>query len=459
MTFVLRPRQTELLNEVRRHIAEGKKRILIQAPTGFGKTVIGAKILEGAAQKGNRAFFIVHRRELIRQSYQTLAQSSDISMGVVAAGFQDKRHSQTQICSVQTLGNRLHLIPPPALVLWDECHHIAAASYRRVFAEYPGAVHIGLTATPRRLDGRGLDDFFDVMVPGPSISTLIGEGWLCDYALYAPSHADLTGVRSLGGDYHKGDLDAAMRGSSVTGDAVREYRRHADGKRAIAFVWSIEASIDMARRFNEAGVPAEHVDGTTDELIRDAAMQRFIAGETLVLCNVDLYSEGVDVPAVECIIMLQPTKSLTRYMQQIGRSLRVQAGKDRATILDHAGNSEQHGLPDDEREWTLEGVKKKAKKAEAPGIKMCPECLRYVQSVARQCRYCGFRFVVQFRDIDEVEGELAAVDAEQVRRDRKAEIWSAKTEADLHALAKARGYKHGWVKHIMQSREKKRMGG
>ncbi|MEQ1890737.1 MAG: DEAD/DEAH box helicase family protein [Alphaproteobacteria bacterium] len=455
MTFILRPRQTEILGEVRRHIAAGAKRILIQAPTGFGKTVLGAKILEGAAKKGNRAFFMVHRRELIRQSYQTLAQSSDISMGVVAARFPDERHRQTQICSVQTLGNRLHLIPQPALILWDEAHHNAAASWRRVFQQYPDAVHIGMTATPRRLDGRGLDDFFDVMVPGPAISDLIAEGWLSDYALYAPSHADLTGVRSLGGDYHKGDLDKAMRGSSVTGDAVKEYIRHAGGKRAIAFVWSIEASIDLVRRFNVAGVAAEHVDGNTDDVIRDGAMQRFIAGDTLVLCNYDLYSEGVDVPAVEAIIMLQPTKSLTRYMQQVGRALRVAEGKDRAIILDHAGNSEQHGLPDDEREWTLEGVKKKTKKPEAPGIKMCPECLRYVVSVARECRYCGFRFVVQFRDVDELDGELSAVDVERIRREKKVEIWQAKTEDDLKALARARGYKQGWVKHIMQAREKR----
>lgn len=452
MSLILRPLQEDMLSTVRQHIRGGAKRVLIQAPCGFGKTVLAAKIMQGAALKGNRAFFNVHRRELLKQSVATLRESADIAVGVVAAGFPDYRFAQTQVCSIDSLSRRLHLLPKPSMMLWDESHHIAAASYSKIFNQYPDIVHIGLTATPQRLDGAGLDKFFDVMVKGPAIAALIEQGWLSDYVLYAPSKADMSGVRSIGGDYHKGDLNKAMQASRVTGDVVLEYKRRAGGKRAIAFAWSIESSKDIARRFREAGIPAEHVDGATDDNLRDGAMRRFIRGDTLVLCNVDLFGEGVDVPAVEAVIMLNPTRSLTKYLQQIGRALRIFPGKDRAVILDHAGNSDLHGLPDDDRDWSLDGIVKNRKKDAEPGIKQCPACFAHVRSISRACRHCQFEFVIKGRPMDVVEGELAAVDLAAMRQNRRTQVGRARDEASLKAIAAERGYKQGWVDHIMRAR-------
>jgi superfamily II DNA or RNA helicase len=173
------------------------RRVLVQLPTGGGKTVIGSKMLANATAKGHRSWFLLHRRELVKQSILTLTEAAALPIGIVAAGFPGNRHQPVQVCSIGTLARRLDMLPAPTLMLWDECHHLAAASWSAIMAKYPDAVHIGLSATPERLDGAGLESFFDEMVCGPSVRELIDAGRLCDYKLYAPQGADLSGVHTV----------------------------------------------------------------------------------------------------------------------------------------------------------------------------------------------------------------------------------------------------------------------
>ena len=247
----------------------------------------------------------------------------------------------------------------------------------------------------------------------------------------------------------------------LAGDPVSHWRRHADGLPTIAYSQSIRDSLQLTATFNKAGIPAEHVDGTMDHGYRDAAVQRFIDGTTLVLSNCELFGEGFDVPAIEAVILLRPTKSLGLHLQQVGRSLRPVPGKSHAIILDHAGNSLFHGLPDDEREWSLEDRPKK-KKGEAAKVRImtCKECF-HVYRPASKCPACGNVSQGGGREIEQREGELAEIDPAALRAARKQEERGAKTIADLIRLGEARGYKNArvWAEKFHAARQAARRTG
>lgn len=447
----LRDYQAHLVDEAREHIRAGCNAVLIQSPTASGKTVLVAHMLRNAADRGYRAWFVVHRRELIHQSVATLTDAAGLSVGVVAAGFPGNRHEPVQVCSIQSLRGRWNLLPKPSLVVWDECHHVAASSWSDVFNAHPSAAHIGLTATPERLDGVGLGGWFKELVIGPSVGELIDDGWLSKFKLYSPPGPDLSAVHIMAGDYNRKELDAVMAGSAVMGDVLTHYRKLAAGKRMVLFAWSIESSIEIAAKFNAAGIPAEHVDGSTAMQDRDAAMARFKRGETLVLTNVDLFGEGLDIPAIEAVALLRPTQSLSLYLQQVGRSLRPAAGKDYAVILDHAGNALRHGLPDDPRAWSLQSGRRKRVGDGAAPIRQCPQCYAVMAAARPTCVECGFKFAVISRDIDGVAGELREIEA---RRDKRIEQGRAETLDDLIAVGRIRGYKfpEKWAQMVYRAR-------
>lgn len=418
-------------------------------------------MLKTACERGYRAWFNCHRIELIRQSVVTLTNAADLNPGIVASKFPGNRHLPVQVCMIPTLRHRRIFLDEPHLIIWDECHHVVAGTWDEIHRAYPRSAHIGLTATPERLDGKGLGGYFQKIITGPSVSWLIRHGFLADYRLFAPPPPNLDGVHTVAGDFNKKELSAAMAKSTVTGDVISHYRRYAAGKRMVLFAWSVEASMSIAQRFSDAGIPAEHVDGGTDDRVREGAMERFKSGETRVLCNVDLFSEGVDVPAIEAVALLRPTQSLALYMQQVGRALRPSPGKQYAVILDHAGNCRRFGMPDDERVWTLEGRKKRARDNDATLIRQCPRCYAISSISADSCKACGYKFITIGRGVEEVEGELKEVDdlmARQAKRDAELrEQGQARTLDDLIALAKVRGYKNPdkWAHRVYSHRKAK----
>lgn len=442
MALSLRPYQLDIIDRARSELKRGVRRLLIQAPTGAGKTCLVAQMLSQAAARGKRAWFVVHRRELIEQSVTTFVDAADLHVGIIAAGAPADKHAPVQVCAVQSLRRRLAKHTAPDLVVWDECHHLPSKSWADLAAALPGAVHIGLTATPTRLDGRGLRPFFDALLCGPSTADLIAQGYLSDYRLYAPAQFDASKLHTVAGDYNRAEVSSALSASTVVGDAVGTYQRHAEGGRALVFAWSLNASRDLAAAFTADGIPASHVDGETPAEERAEALRRFRAGELRVLCNCELFGEGLDVPSVDAVFLLRPTQSLGLYLQQCGRGLRPSPGKAAVRLFDHVGNYERHGLPDDPRTWTLDGIVKQPGARVAP-VKRCLQCFGVASATRKACPYCGAVYAVKERKVTQIAGELAEITA------ARATAWEdargASSLAELQAIAKRCGYKPGWA--------------
>jgi superfamily II DNA or RNA helicase len=452
----LRRYQEQAIEDLRDAMRHGAKAPLLCLPTGGGKTVILATIAAQAAAKGRQVLILVHRRELIHQTASKL-QWAGLEHGVIAAGHPASDHS-VQVASVQTLVRRLAGMDwQPSLVIIDEAHHAAAGSWRQILEHWPDAYRLGVTATPCRLDGRGLGEAFDQLVLGPSVANLINAGFLSPARIYAPPVvADLSGIRRRAGDYANDQAAAVMDRPTVTGDAIAHYQRLAAGQQAIAFCCNVAHAVSVCDAFKTAGISAALLLGNTTN--RDQVVTDYAAGSVRVLVTVDVVSEGFDVPAASCAILLRPTQSLGLYLQQVGRVLRPAPGKPHALILDHVGNVTRHGFPDDPREWTLaDGVVKRSGTA-APSVRTCPKCYAAFKPQP-QCPVCGAQCTpIRSTKIRQIMGELKELKREQVQqriaeRDRaKRERQAARTLPQLLALAKERGYSPGWAYRIHAAR-------
>lgn len=426
--------------------------------TGAGKTAIAAFMAHSSIEKKIApVWFLVHRRELMQQTAQAFADAG-IDIGTVARGHELQPWRKAQVVLLPSLKKRMHFLPAPRVIIPDEAHHSCASTHAEVLKAYPDAWKIGLTATPERLDRRGLKDHFDLIVEGPSMAWLIEHGYLSNYRIFAPPSVDVSGVHTVAGDFNKAELEAVLEKSTITGDAVREYRKHADGKRAIVRSLSRADSRKVAEAFQAAGHSAVHIDGTTPDGERERAFEAFKRGDIAILCNVELFGEGVDIPGVECVIDLRPTKSLTMYLQFIGRALRPAPGKTHAIIIDHAGNVERHGLPDEDREWSLEGRKKR----EPRRVFTCKHCYGVFAEYFTICPSCG-AMTQQTRHEragpQVVDGELREIDLDAARARRRSydpQRARAKTLQELEEYGRAKGYKPGWAKHIFEARQAKR---
>lgn len=457
MSIELRDYQHQIVDEVRGHIKTGVKSILIQLPTGGGKTAIAATMIGNAIRKNYRAWFNVHRRELIYQCIRTF-QKVGIPHGIISADSFMDRKKLAQIASVQTLARRLDRLQPPNIIVWDEAHHLAAANWAKIFKQYPDCLHIGLSATPKRLDGSGLRPFFEVMVKGPSTRWLIDHGHLSEFRMFSVGSINMDGVHHQAGDFKRTEVLERLAKSTVMGDVVSHYCAHAHGRRALVFEASIERSQNVAQMFNSAGIPAMHVDGDTDEAVRDRAMRDLECGQLKVLCNVDLFGEGVDVPTVEAVHLCRPTDSLTLYLQQIGRGLRPAPGKEHCLIFDHAGNLSRHGAPDMAREWSLEYDRDKRKKKNGPlENRKCMDCYADNKPGAKVCEFCGKTFPVASREINQIDGELQEINVAMMKHEAMQAQSMSKDYDSLVALGRMRKMKNpeGWARHIMDARQKK----
>lgn len=457
MAIELRPYQAALVASTRQNFLDGKRAQLLVLPTGGGKTICFSYMAGSAKAKGLRVWILAHRVELIEQISRTL-RAFGVRHGVIAPGFLGDHREQVQVASVFTLARRLDRYEPPDLIIVDEAHHaISKSTWGSVIKANPKAKLLGVTATPIRLSGEGLGDLFECMVQGPTVRDLIDQGALSPYRLFAPAGVDLSSVHTRLGDFVRGELADVMNKPSITGDAVSHYQKLARGKRAVAFCVSVDHAENVAAQFRAAGVPAASIDGGMDKALRQSVLASFTAGDLRVLTSCDLISEGFDVPAIEAAILLRPTQSLGLFLQQVGRALRTFPGKAEALILDHAGNVKRHGLPDQDREWTLEGRAKKrgAKPSEIP-VKTCPKCFATVASVTTHCR-CGHHFLAVAREIEHVDGELQEIDPEVARREIRREQGRAQSEADLIAIGRKRGMKRPelWARHVIRARHEK----
>lgn len=358
----LRPYQITAKQNIYKAFNAGTRSVALQLPTGGGKSVILASITSDAVGKGRKVLMLVHRKELVDQLKLHMHRQG-IYAGIIMAGNSTSPSAAVQVASVQTLTRRLDKIKTEFdLLITDECHHAVSASYQSIYARWDKAKHLGVTATLCRTNGQGFRDVFDELVVGASIKELIAEGFLVRPKVFAsPLRFDLSKIRVVAGDYNESDLYAEMDKATITASVVDSWKKHADGMKTCVFCINIEHSKKIADAYNAQGIPAIHISANTPKEERARALADFASGRIKVLTNCDIISEGFDLPSIECVQLVRPTKSLAKYLQCVGRGLRPLPGKDCAVILDHADSVFHLGFPDDDRAWTLDGLKPQPK--------------------------------------------------------------------------------------------------
>jgi DNA repair protein RadD len=444
--ITLRNYQQQIIDDIAYEFST-KDRVCAVAPCGAGKTIMVGWMAEATALKNRRTLFLVHRQELIKQSTETFA-AMNILHGIMATKCPKDYAQMVQIGSVQTVSRRLAETPPPDFIVIDECHHATANTWGKIISYFPNAKVLGVTATPERLGGHGLGDVFQSLVIGPTARELIAWGNLAPYQYYAPpAKFNADEVRVKFGEYVKSDMEIQMDQNTVIGDIIANYCKLAPGMRAVCYCVSLAHSKHIAASFCAAGIPAMHIDGDTPDIIREQAIQDFRDNKIKILCNVDLISEGFDVPAMEAVILARPTQSLTLYIQQAMRPMRPDKNNPdkKAVIIDHVGNVFRHGMPDENREWTLEPKKKKPKQDRILIVKTCPKCFSAHYS-ARQCPVCGYVYPTAARDEmpKEEAGKLLKIE-EVERKAKRQEVGRARTKIELEQIAIKRGYSLRWV--------------
>lgn len=441
MIFILRNYQEALVQKAHDTFRRGLKSACIVLPCGGGKSVIVAEIAKRTTEKLNRVLFLVHRIELCEQIEQTFRKCG-VDMDFC------------QICMVQTACRRLQKIPRPSLIITDETHHSKSTSYRKIYDFFPEAFRLGVTATPIRLDGSGLGDVYQNLIEGVSAKWLIENKYLSPYTYYAPTVADLNGIKIQRGEFETKSAENVLFNRTVFGNVISHYRRIADEKQAICYCVSVKHSSAMAEEFQANGISAVHIDGTTPKAERQRIIEDFRQGKIKILCNVDLISEGFDVPDCECAILLRPTKSLTLYIQQSMRCMRYKSGKS-AVIIDHVGNYARFGMPDADREWTLESKPKKSRQQAEKEVKVlqCPECFYTFQPEddVKICPACGYEFPKKERTLEiEDKTELKEIVGFTLKYDDSPS--QCRNYNDLISYAKKRGYKMGWAYYQAKQR-------
>ena len=453
--------QTTLLADLRSRLRR-RKWVLMQAATGAGKTVMTASMIKSAQAKGSRALMIVPRRELLRQTAETF-KAFDIPHSYVSAGYEYNPFAKTLIATSGTLARRLDKIPKPDVVFVDETH-VGGAELNRIIQHFrdAGCYGVGLSATPGRLDGKGLGMWYDDMAEGPPVADLIRDKRLSQFRLFAPGAPDLSGIKTTAGDYAKGELAEVMEGDRVlVGNAVAHYRDHAMGRLNVCYCASIKHAGILADAFNAEGIPASSIHGGMDDAERAMIIRAFARRQLLVITSVDLLTFGFDLASaaqmdvtVECMSDMAPTQSLAKQMQKWGRVLRMKPYP--ALIFDHAGNVTRHGFPDDAREWSLAGVAKKAKGGDkADPVRQCPNCY-FCHRPAPVCPECRFVYPIQSREIDEVDGVLQELTGRRPMTPMQEQGMVASRDGldGLIRLGTARGYKSPdlWAAKIMSAR-------
>ena len=453
MSITLRPDQQEDIILVRGALGR-TQRVLLCRPCGTGKTIIVCGITQAVAASV-ATLILQHRSELINQTARTLEEMG-VRYSIIAAGHPNIT-APVQIASIDTMTRRLDHYQPDdfGLIFVDEVHHAAAPRWQRVIGHFADAILIGCTASPLRLDGRALDHLFEELVVGRSVNEYVELGVLTPAVTFAPARSpDLSDIRIRAGDYAQDALAARMSNTTIIGDAVEHYKKLARQLPGLIYCCSIEHSLRVCEAFAAAGFAVRHVDGETPTAEREEIIDDLRAGRLDLVSNVGLFTEGLDVPLLGCVLILRPTQSLALHLQMIGRASRKAPGKRRGVILDHAGNTHRHGLYDFAHQWSLEG---RPKKSTEPLARQCPMCGVLLPTTVRACSECGYEFVVTLRPAlipQNLEGQLERVDADAFNAERLRDMpyrellhWCADNESRLELARRARGYAKGCKFH------------
>lgn len=410
-----------------------------------------AEIARRTTNNGKRVMFLIHRKEVLQQAVKTF-NNQDVNPDLLTAGM------------VQTLTRRVDKLPTPDVILVDEAHHALAKSYQNILNKFPKAIVLLFTATPHRTGRVQLDQIADDIIVGQSIHELTEKGFLAPFRYFQPPGDFDSKLLKRGstGDFTNDSMQQAMS-TKIFGHIVKQYKRIAPGMQAVVYTYSIDSAIKIAAEFNSEGISAIEVDGTTPKEKRALAVRKFRDQEIKILVNVNLFTEGVDLPNVDCVIMARPTASLALYLQFSMRCLNPRPGKT-AIIIDHANNFKSFGYPDDDRDWKkaiVSGKQKSKTLLKDPGLSIvtCDYCFAVVKASEvkdGKCPICG-------KPIKVHEAKpISDVDLVEATRERKARIKQIiqdqvmtnivdkpvselKSLSELQAYARLHGYKPGWA--------------
>lgn len=446
--YKLRDYQAEIINKIQNSMLTGHRRIIVQSPPRTGKTVVMSEIARRATVKNRRVLFLIHRKEVLEQANATFKEQG-VDFDLLTSGM------------VQTLTRRVDKLDAPHIILVDEAHHVLSKSYRRILDKFKDAYVLLFTATPVRLGREQLDQVADDIVLGKSIKELTAAGFLAPFRYYQPPAGFNQSELKLSstGDYTNKSITSALQ-SCLYGDLVSHYKRLAAGKQAVCYCHSIDAAKHAAAEFNKNGIAAAEVDGTTPRSERDELVKKFRDGAIKVMVNVNLFTEGVDLPDVDAVILARPTSSLSLYLQFAMRCLNPRRGKV-AVIIDHANNVEKFGYPDSERNW-LQLVKtgaKTRKNAETDNFNIvtCETCFAVLESrtiKAGTCPYCDALIKQKRPDKPVALIDLVEAARNEIASKKIDDYHQLKTVSELHtmkelqAYAKLHGYKKGWCYYI-----------
>lgn len=446
----LRDYQLNALALLNKGIMEGHRAQLLVLPTGAGKTTVAGQMIHTTTGKGNHVLFMAHRKELVEQAKNRLHQFG-IHPGVIMSGWKHRRDREVNVASVQTLIKRE--LPHAKVIVVDEAHHSTSPGFKKILEQYPNAFIVGLTATPYRLDGKGLGSVGYTNIVAPIyLADLTEQGHLVP-ARYIGVPKDMSDVATKGGDYDVHQMHMKFDKSELYDEVVEKYQQYTPGTKAIVFNVDVLHSMSMRDRFLAAGIACAHLDGETPALERNRTLAAFAAGQFQVLCNVNILTEGYDLPTIETVILNRATKSKSLYQQMIGRGLRPAPGKDRCTVLDHGGNVWSHGPVDMEQEYTLDDVVKKKGPLQVAPVKDCPSCF-FIQHIgARNCKECGHQFTMHVTERELPKGDFMELDdflpkGVKLKEPLPAHLWKSYLEmnkSELEEVARIRGHKPGFV--------------
>ncbi len=463
----LRPYQQNALDRIRDSFRADKKNVMVCSPTGSGKGVMLSSIINSAAAKGSKVLFLVHRTEILFQVSDYM-DHFDIRHGIIKAGeIYDPRHN-VDLASVQTMVRRIKHkdFGHYDMIVVDEAHHATAATYVEIIKKYAPKLLIGFSATPCRKSGMGLGTMFNSLIIVATMADLVEQGYLVPIRYFAPFEPDLKGVKITGGDYNEKQLNMAMMQGAITADIVEKWKQLGEDRQTVCFTTTVAHSIAVCEKFQTEGIAAEHVDGTTDPEERKSILKRYAKGEFKILCNCAVFTEGVDIPSISCVIMARPTKSIVMYLQCVGRGMRLADGKIDMILLDMAGVYWDHGPIDEITNWTLsETIKIASEKNEqrkernSRPIK-CLSC-NHVYTGQLKCPHCGTipvkeKYGQDVEEIDAVLGEIVyknGTGKEKSKKDRKATMEEKQSwYSQLIQHGKNKGFKEGWA--AVQYKEK-----
>jgi superfamily II DNA or RNA helicase len=408
------------------------RNVMAQLPTAGGKTVVFAAIVREFVARGEGVLVLAHRKELVQQAASKIRAElpRNIGVGVIKAGIPPAPLAPVQVASIQTLVKRR---PPNAgLVIIDECHHATAATYQAILSAYPHVFVLGVTATPCRTDGTGFDDIFDTLVLGPSVAQMLADGYLCPVRILAPANQsallNMKGVKKKStGDYSESQVDERV--DRILGAIVPAWQEYLSGKSTLVFTSSIKSAESVAEEYRKAGIQCEVLTGKTSPKERDRILKDFENRKFFVLINCGVITEGTDIPIVEAIQCLRPTASLALWLQILGRAMRLHPSKTEALVLDHTENWIDHGRPEEERIWTLEGVRIPESDEER---------IEREQKEVKEEREREIR-----EEFEQAEIPLEVMEFVDVSNDRSARVWLSL--ATWKGQQQKRGYKPGWI--------------